>query len=63
VENSKRENVDLCIASESPSTLIKHHTAEKEDAKVDCMRNFLENDIKHLEREIADCNTRYSQLI
>lgn len=27
------------------------------------MRNFLENDIKHLEREIKDCNTRYSQLI
>lgn len=27
------------------------------------MRNFLENDIKHLEREIEDCNTRYSQLI
>ena len=27
------------------------------------MINFLENDIKHLEREIADCNTRYNQLV
>ena len=28
-----------------------------------CLRNFLENDIRHLENEINECNNRYSYLI
>ena len=44
--------------------IIQDQKAEKDDhSRQDCMRNFLENDVKHLEREINECNTRYSQLI
>ena len=63
IENSQSNRSSIYLETSPENQNKRFLNNQNLQSERGCLRNFLENDIRHLENEINEFNNRYSYLI